>query len=100
MQDFEKLMAVSVEVLRGKGSIISLLDDSAKFILLSTMKVSWKIPHNSDIWAAVRCHLGLPIDAKDVEIKPAKLLLFEAGGHFKQIIINVNTATKRYFFEL
>ena len=88
MQDIEKLNTVSEEVPHGKGSKMSLLDGSAKSKQISTLKVSLKTQQNSDIWSAVRCHLGLPIDAKDVEIKLAKLLLFEAGGHFNQIIIN------------
>lgn len=49
-------------------------------------KVLFSTHESYDIWSIVGCHLRLPVDAIDVEIKLTKLLLYEAGGHYKEIV--------------
>lgn len=51
-------------------------------------KVLFSTHERYDIWSIVGCHLRLPVDVIDVEIKLTKLLLYEAGGHYKEIVVD------------
>ncbi len=51
-------------------------------------KVLFTTHQNYDIWTIFGRHLRLPVDVIDVEIKLTKLLLYEAGDHYKEIVVD------------
>lgn len=88
MQDIDVLKVVSEEVPCGRGCNVSLDVPARLTKQIGAEKVHFITLTKTDIWSAIGCHLGLPINAIDVEIKLDKLVLYETGGDYKQKIIN------------